>query len=148
MSAFIDLTGQRFGRWTAVRRGANDAFGQARWECVCKCGGVGLVRGGDLKAGQSRSCGCRPHRLPRKRPWPRKKRCLSDGRATELAEWYEHSAYWNYSPNALAAGALDAELRAILRKEVPEQRVEVEFKRVLKASRLSVFPIERGRFPT
>jgi hypothetical protein len=65
----------------------------------------------------------------------------------QLTDWYSHQAYWHYSKNALAAGALDAELRAILRKEIPEQRIEIEFERVLKASRLSAFPIERGRFP-
>ena len=34
--------------------------------------------------------------------------------------------------NALAAGVLDAELRAILRKEVALEHVEIEFERVMK----------------
>jgi len=72
---------------------------------------------------------------------------LSSLRVRELAEWYSHQAYWHYSPNALAAGALDADLRAILRKEMSPWHVEIEFERVLTASRLSAFPIERGRFP-
>jgi hypothetical protein len=57
---------------------------------------------------------------------------LSDRRIRELADWYSEQAYWNYSPNALAVGVLDAELRDILRKEAPE-RIELEFQRVLKA---------------
>jgi hypothetical protein len=40
----------------------------------------------------------------------------------------------HHSPNALAAGALDAELRAILQKEVPE-RVESEFQAIMKLVR-------------
>jgi uncharacterized protein DUF3631 len=60
---------------------------------------------------------------------------LSNRRIQELAEWRSQRAYWHYSPNALAAGELDAELRAILRREVPEQCVEIEFERVLKSSR-------------
>ena len=40
--------------------------------------------------------------------------------------------YWHYSKNALDAGALDAELRAILRKEVFPEHVEIEFERVMK----------------
>jgi len=75
-------------------------------------------------------------------------RSLSSRRVQELAEWCSHQAYWHYSKNALDAGALDADLRAILRKEVSPWHVEIEFERVLTASRLSAFPIERGRFPT
>src|SRR5262244_4520282 len=41
-------------------------------------------------------------------------RSLSSLRVRELAEWYDDQAYRHYSPTALAAGALDAELRAIL----------------------------------
>jgi len=75
-------------------------------------------------------------------------RSLSSRRIQELAEWCSHQAYWHYSKNALDAGALDAELRAILRKEVSPWHVEIELERVLTSSRLSAFPIERGRFPT
>src|SRR5262245_51186735 len=73
---------------------------------------------------------------------------LSSRRVQELAEWCSHQAYWHYSKNALDAGALDADLREILRKEVPPWHVEIELERVLTSSRLSAFPIERGRFPT
>jgi len=60
MPALVDLTGQRFNRWTVIRRGANDARGNARWETVCNCRarGTGLVYGHGLKTGHSRSCGC------------------------------------------------------------------------------------------
>src|SRR5262249_54551432 len=64
---------------------------------------------------------------------------LSSRRVQELAEWYADQAYWKYSKSALAAGALDAELRAILRKEVLPEHVEIEFERVMKVvSPLSV----------
>jgi hypothetical protein len=56
-------------------------------------------------------------------------------------------AYWNYSKNALDAGALDADLRAILRKEVSPWHVEIEAERVVTASRFAS-PSERGRFPS
>jgi hypothetical protein len=60
---------------------------------------------------------------------------LSSRRIQELATWCSDRAYWHYSPNALAAGALDAELREILRKEVLPEHVEIEFKRVMKEVR-------------
>jgi len=58
---------------------------------------------------------------------------LSSRRVQELADWYSDQAYWHYSPNALAAGELDAALRANLRKEVFPEHVEIEFERVMKA---------------
>jgi len=59
-------------------------------------------------------------------------RGLSSRRIQEHADWYSDQAYWHYSKNALAAGVLDAELRAILRKEVALEHVEIEFERVMK----------------
>jgi hypothetical protein len=62
-------------------------------------------------------------------------RGLSDRRIQEHADWYSDRAYWHYSPAAIAAGVLDAELRAILCGEVGPERVEVEFARVIKIVR-------------
>lgn len=58
MAALIDLTGQRFGRWTVVRRAENATGGAARWCCRCECGNTHDVPGHTLRGGQSRSCGC------------------------------------------------------------------------------------------
>ena len=60
MPALVDLTGQRFGRWAVVRRGANNAHGQARWNCVCDCpdGSAGLVLGGSLRGGRNHVGAC------------------------------------------------------------------------------------------
>lgn len=57
MPAFIDISGQKFGRFTVVRRAEGD-YSQARWECVCDCGTVKIVRGQNLRDGRSSSCGC------------------------------------------------------------------------------------------
>jgi hypothetical protein len=59
-------------------------------------------------------------------------RGLSSRRVQEHADWYSNQAYWHYNKNALDAGALDAELRAILRKEVFPEHVEIEFERVIR----------------
>ena len=60
----IDLTGQRFGRWTVLKRGENyvtlDESGKhAQWWCRCDCGTVRLVASASLRRGRSTSCGCR-----------------------------------------------------------------------------------------
>lgn len=57
-----DLTGQKFGRWTVIRRGADHITkGGNRftsWECICDCGTIKNVTGNSLINGRSRSCGC------------------------------------------------------------------------------------------
>lgn len=54
----IDRIGQQYGRWTVTGRGANGPKGQSRWVCICRCGQSGIVTGGGLQGGYSRSCGC------------------------------------------------------------------------------------------
>lgn len=53
MSAFIDITGNKYGRWTVLR-----FVGDKKWLCRCECGKTGKVIGQHLKAGHSKSCGC------------------------------------------------------------------------------------------
>lgn len=54
----IDLTGQKYGRLLAVKRTVNDRFNQTRWICACDCGKEVIVSSGNLKKGNTRSCGC------------------------------------------------------------------------------------------
>ena len=53
----LDLTGQRFGRLTAIRRSGHCGK-KTTWECVCDCGNVTTVITNDLTCGNTRSCGC------------------------------------------------------------------------------------------
>lgn len=56
----IDLTGQKFGKLTVIKR-SNDTLGrsdEAMWECLCECGNVVDVRGYSLRTGNTKSCGC------------------------------------------------------------------------------------------
>lgn len=57
MSRAADLSGQRFGRLTALR----DVGRRGRrrlWHCRCECGSVTTVVGSDLRSGNTQSCGC------------------------------------------------------------------------------------------
>lgn len=62
MSRLIDLTGQRFGRLTVIKRVDNSIqpSGQqkAQWLCKCDCGNEHIVKGYSLKNGDTKSCGC------------------------------------------------------------------------------------------
>ena len=58
MSAFIDLTGQRYGRWLVLTRSGIASNGKATWLCRCECGTERIVSGDGLRSGHSQSCGC------------------------------------------------------------------------------------------
>lgn len=53
----IDLTGQRFGRLTVIKR-APSATPKTKWACACDCGKSSTVTSRDLRAGKVVSCGC------------------------------------------------------------------------------------------
>lgn len=58
MSRFIDLTGERFGRLVVIKRVGKNKQGKSLWLCRCDCGNEIIVRGSDLKSGNTKSCGC------------------------------------------------------------------------------------------
>lgn len=51
-----DITGQQFGRLTAVQK--VNATGRARWLCKCSCGRTTVVDLCALQSGATKSCGC------------------------------------------------------------------------------------------
>lgn len=59
MSAFKDLTGQKFARLkvTGLSR-LRSSSGTMLWNCLCDCGKKVRVRTASLKNGQTKSCGC------------------------------------------------------------------------------------------
>ena len=61
------LIGQRFGRWTIIKRVENNKYNQIRYLCQCDCGNIRVVYLGQLKSGRSKSCGCLSTELKRKR---------------------------------------------------------------------------------
>lgn len=54
----IDVTGQKFGRWTVLGYAGSRPKGGARWLCRCDCGTKREVDGTSLRSGKSASCGC------------------------------------------------------------------------------------------
>lgn len=54
----LDLVGQRFGKLVVVSRAETLSKGNARWNCVCDCGGTTTVQGGTIRTGRQLSCGC------------------------------------------------------------------------------------------
>ena len=58
MGNFIDLTGQKFGRLTVIRKAENPSEAHIKWLCECECGNFITTRGSNLRRGITRSCGC------------------------------------------------------------------------------------------
>lgn len=56
---FVDLTGQRFGKLTVVKKvDIRDRFRRVYWECACSCGNTVIANGQSLRDGRTLSCGC------------------------------------------------------------------------------------------
>lgn len=53
-----DLTGQRFGRLTVIKRYGSDKNQRALWICKCDCGNECVVGVQNLLKGVTKSCGC------------------------------------------------------------------------------------------
>lgn len=54
----IDLTGQQFGRLTAIKRVGNGKHGESRWLFKCSCGNMHIAYGRSVRSGNTQSCGC------------------------------------------------------------------------------------------
>lgn len=51
-----DISGQRFGRLTAISLAPDSK--PTQWICVCQCGTTVIIRSCNLRSGASASCGC------------------------------------------------------------------------------------------
>lgn len=62
MSRLIDLTGQKFGKLTVIKRVEDHIQSNGRhvvqWMCKCDCGNELIVLGDSLKGKKTKSCGC------------------------------------------------------------------------------------------
>lgn len=57
MPKFKDLTGQKFGRLTALYR-LHNTKERTKWLCICDCGNLKEATAHDLTTKNTRSCGC------------------------------------------------------------------------------------------
>lgn len=62
MPKYIDIVGQKFGRWLVLRREGEKVYPsgarQPKYFCRCECGNEKTVVGSALRDGSSKSCGC------------------------------------------------------------------------------------------
>lgn len=58
MGKLIDITGQRFGRLTVIKRSTPIGISPIKWRCQCDCGNICDITARNLKSGITQSCGC------------------------------------------------------------------------------------------
>lgn len=56
MKRSLDITGQKIGKWTVLKREPNDRHNQKMWLCRCECGVDVVVNGNNLLRGLSKGC--------------------------------------------------------------------------------------------
>lgn len=61
-----DLTGQLFGKLTAISPVGKDKHGQYKWLCSCECGNTKEALMGNLVRGRTLTCGCSGKRYQRR----------------------------------------------------------------------------------
>ena len=57
-SNILEISGEKFGRLTALHILDQQKDGNYLWECLCDCGRTVLVPGTKLRKGEVKSCGC------------------------------------------------------------------------------------------
>ncbi len=57
MPAFIDLTGEKYGR-LVVKEYVGIISGRTHWFCMCDCGNEIVTSSNSLRRGRTKSCGC------------------------------------------------------------------------------------------
>jgi hypothetical protein len=81
---YIDLTGQKFGRLTVIRKAEKKAGSESRsafWQCTCECGNTTVVVAPSLRSGNTQSCGC----------WNRDSHTKHGLSATYFNDAYDHA---------------------------------------------------------
>ena len=54
----LDITGDKYGRLSPLKRVENDKYGKAMWLCACECGKEVVRNTAELRRGKVTSCGC------------------------------------------------------------------------------------------
>jgi hypothetical protein len=128
MPKALNLTGEKFGKLTVVKRTQNSQNGHSNWLCQCDCGNYKVVNSGQLrKRNGTRSCGClrkkigdrtRTHGMTKTRlysVWDKiKRRCLLEnepeffqygGRGIKVCnDWLGEEGFINFYNWAIANG--------------------------------------------
>lgn len=113
MPNFIDISGQTFGRLTAVEPVKLTGRKEIYWLCQCECGATKHVMSQNLREGKIRSCGCLLIETTRNRlrvhGHTTNKTMTAEYRAwvamRERCSYEKHASYHNYGGRGIAVCA-------------------------------------------
>jgi len=133
----LDLTGQKFGHLTVIEPvQKRDADGSVRWICRCECGEYTMVSSSHLRAGHTKSCGCRNVPLLITTKTFVDGTCVeillsskirknnSSGRTGVARKGKKWQAYMTYGKKQHSLGTYDSKEDAIRARECAESRVK------------------------
>ena len=87
MIKFIDMTGEKIGEWTILKRVQSNRSGSI-YECVCSCGTLRIIPRCNLVSGKTRSCGCVKSELIAEKKLKHGQSCKSKTKPTKTyAAW-------------------------------------------------------------
>ena len=87
MSKFKDLSGQRFGKLTALSIHSKDKHNHMKWLCKCDCGNETVVFSDNLLRSHTTSCGCEMSRINSMVHRKHGKRYTPNGQTREYTIW-------------------------------------------------------------
>lgn len=58
MSKLVNLVGKEFGQLIVLGKADKPKGTIIKWLCLCDCGNETVVQGGNLRSGNTKSCGC------------------------------------------------------------------------------------------
>lgn len=91
----IDLAGSRFGRLTVVEDTGERKHGQKVWLCSCDCGSTVKAQSGNLRSGNTKSCGCFQRDLSKERNKTHGETC-GNNLTPEYSTWWSMIARCKY----------------------------------------------------
>lgn len=159
----LDLTGQRFGKLTVIRKTEKRLHHYVLWECKCDCGNTKLVKSGHLTSGHVVSCGCKRTEICC-RKFMVNGEMLSVGEIAEKYNLYERTvrnrirkgmtgdelckpAYVRHTPDELGLDEPITFTEIAKKVGVSRQAIEQRFKRGYRGKGLMFPPQIGGRKP-
>ncbi len=70
MNKKLDITGEKYGRLTALEIDTDRSGRQTYWKCKCECGNIKSICLGKLRNGHTKSCGCLSKESSGRKPLP------------------------------------------------------------------------------
>lgn len=160
MGAFINLTGQKFTRLTALKR-IDNYKNQVMWECKCDCGKTIRCSSESLRSGNTRSCGCLiiKHGETHTRLYSihrdMKKRCDKPycnnyknygARGIKICpEWYDYEVFAKWAYESGYKDNLTLERKDVNGNYCPENCTWVTKQEQLKNTRKTHFVVYKGK---